>query len=340
MKISLILKGQPDQFDRYPVVIRCSDGQKRTFRKTSVLLTKDQFTRFKNRSHLPKERDLYARFLDCFNEKREEKKELSFFTYCYELLRRWQDEKSPETLRHYLSELSKIKRFKAEFALSAVTAPFLENYKDYCKALGNTNNTLWKTFKFMRVVMRRAHKERLVKENPFDIFEIPKYRDPKKQYLTEEQVRQIEAITDLPPEILFVKHWFLIGCYAGLRFGDMRAFDKKENIRHGRLILYTSKTGELVSLPFTDRLKALFAKVNYQPVTYTNVHFNRLLKQIDIGVPLSCHLSRHTFGTLCLTKGISLEATAKMMGHANIKTTAIYAQITGAKLDEEFKKFG
>lgn len=338
MKVSLILKGTPDHFSRYPVYIRHSDGQKRTFKKTSVLLTKEQFKRFKDRTHLPKERDLYARFLNCINESRDEKQEKGFYEYCYQLLAEWQDEKSPETMRHYLGEISKLKRFKEKLYLSDITPDFLKLYKEYCKQLGNTNNTQWKSFKFLRLVVLRANREKLITENPFSIFSIPKYKDPQKQYLTEEQVKEIEAIENLPDEIKFVRDWFLIGCATGLRFGDMKAFDKKKHIRNGRLVLYTSKTGELVSLPFTERLKALFERVNYQPVRYSNVHFNRLLKQIDIGQSLNCHLSRHTFGTLCLSKGISLETTAKMMGHSNIKTTSIYAKITGAKIDDEFKK--
>ncbi|GHU83704.1 hypothetical protein FACS189415_6570 [Bacteroidia bacterium] len=47
------------------------------------------------------------------------------------------------------------------------------------------------------------------------------------------------------------------------------------------------------------------------------------------------HLARHTFATLALTKGVSLESVSKMLGHTSIKTTQIYARVTDEKIGED-----
>ena len=47
------------------------------------------------------------------------------------------------------------------------------------------------------------------------------------------------------------------------------------------------------------------------------------------------HLARHTFGTLSLSAGIPIESIAKMMGHASISSTQIYAQVTDKKISED-----
>ena len=53
---------------------------------------------------------------------------------------------------------------------------------------------------------------------------------------------------------------------------------------------------------------------------------------------LSLHMARHTFGTLSLSAGIPIESIAKMMGHASISSTQIYAQVTDKKISEDMDK--
>jgi site-specific recombinase XerD len=53
---------------------------------------------------------------------------------------------------------------------------------------------------------------------------------------------------------------------------------------------------------------------------------------------VSYHHSRHSFGTLLLSAGISIESIAKMMGHANISTTQGYAQVTDMKISDDMDK--
>ena len=44
------------------------------------------------------------------------------------------------------------------------------------------------------------------------------------------------------------------------------------------------------------------------------------------------YTARHSFGTLMLSSGISIESIAKMMGHTNINSTQVYAQVTDRKI--------
>lgn len=50
------------------------------------------------------------------------------------------------------------------------------------------------------------------------------------------------------------------------------------------------------------------------------------------------HLARHTFGTMNLSAGIPIESIAKMMGHASISSTQIYAQVTDNKISEDMDR--
>lgn len=65
----------------------------------------------------------------------------------------------------------------------------------------------------------------------------------------------------------------------------------------------------------------------------------RIGKLCGLGHKLTFHQSRHSFGTsICLTQGVPIETLSQMMGHRNIKTTQIYAEITGAKIEEDIQR--
>ena len=50
------------------------------------------------------------------------------------------------------------------------------------------------------------------------------------------------------------------------------------------------------------------------------------------------HDLRHTSATMMLSKGIRLEVVQKILGHADIRTTQIYAEVLQVMLENEMKK--
>lgn len=55
--------------------------------------------------------------------------------------------------------------------------------------------------------------------------------------------------------------------------------------------------------------------------------------------PCIFHLARHSFATsVCLSQGVPIETLSQMMGHQDIATTQIYAEITRTKINEDMSK--
>lgn len=67
------------------------------------------------------------------------------------------------------------------------------------------------------------------------------------------------------------------------------------------------------------------------------LRFIRCVSLLPVSAVIT-HCSRHTFGTIMLTKGVSIESVSKMLGHTNITTTQIYAKILNEKIYVEVNK--
>ena len=70
----------------------------------------------------------------------------------------------------------------------------------------------------------------------------------------------------------------------------------------------------------------------------SNQKMNAYLKEIGdvcgINKNLTFHLARHTFATMMLTLGADLYTTSKLLGHADVKMTQVYAKIINQKKDD------
>ena len=66
------------------------------------------------------------------------------------------------------------------------------------------------------------------------------------------------------------------------------------------------------------------------------IRSKRIAKAAKVDKCLTFHMGRHTFATtVCLSQGVPIETVSRMLGHASIKTTQIYAEITRTKINED-----
>lgn len=349
MKISAILKGEPDSLGRKKIYIRISDGPARTFQATPLRINPANFKEGKvtGRTDAKKYNDIIRTLiLSAEHDKvfhRQPKQEKTTFTeYAQAAIRTWAKSHKEGSIRQDLTELNKFNRFRNNVLLSDIDTDLLQEYLDHCRALGNDENTCWKTFKFIRKIVRRAHREGKKPDYPFAVFDMPKYTEPHRMYLTDAELDRMKTLLQEPAseEIKYVTAWFLIGCYTALRFSDWRQFNKDAHIVENRLILHTTKTGEIISMPLVEKVKELLELVEYKPMRYTNTHCNRLLKDIAIAAGInkevSAHIARHTFGVRAANV-MRIEAAARLMG-ITVRVCHTYYKIVDTISDQEYRK--
>jgi len=123
---------------------------------------------------------------------------------------------------------------------------------------------------------------------------------------------------------------FLLGYKAGLRVSEAVSFSLENKTRQGlyRIERPKGKKERLVYIP--KKVIGELRKNNWKP-NQTNrfnfYHFLRKIKrELSIGkeIELSPHTLRHAFATYQAESGLPLPILQKLLGHSNIRTTALY----------------
>lgn len=253
------------------------------------------------------------------------------------------------TLRAYKSQYAKLKAYRKELYFCDLDVSFVNDYERYLKIkLQNSHNTIVNAFKFLKIISKRAIELGFMEKNPFDNKKYA-FKDADRDRLSLDELIRLDAIyerEDLDIKYKRVLRYFLLCCYTGLRFGDMRSL-RYRDIDNGVISIKMSKTSNAVRIPVVDRAKKYIGECTSRDSlvfkSYVNEVTNRHLKDImniaGIHKSISFHCARHTFATVSLELGIPMELVSQLLGHTNVKITRIYAKYNDKIKTEELQKF-
>jgi site-specific recombinase XerD len=244
---------------------------------------------------------------------------------------------------------------KDDILLSELKYSFITDYEHFLKAVrGNSHNTTSKYIKNFKKIIKLAVNNEWLEKDPFTKYSNP-LREVKREYLTQEELKIIEDKKFSNERLRIVKDIFIFSCFTGLAYADVKKLTKKE-ISKGldkQQWIFTArrKTGTDSHVPLLPKAIEVIEKYKDHPdikekdlvfPVKSNQKMNQYLKEIadlcEINKPLTFHIARHTFATLMLTHGISIESVSSMLGHKNIKTTQHYGKIIKEKVSKEMKQ--
>lgn len=199
-------------------------------------------------------------------------------------------------------------------------------------------------FARVMVALNKAEREGIILKNPgksIDASLKPRAEEKTRAYLTLDEVKKI-AETEYRPKN-DVKPAFMFACFTGLRYSDIYKLTWGE-LTVGpdgtmRLDTKMKKTKKDIFIPLSDNAIAWLpergdahdeAHVFYRlpdQVGNADARLRTLVNKAGINKHVSFHVARHTFATLTLTYGADLYTVSKLLGHANMRTTQIYAKI-------------
>ena len=297
----------------------------------------------------------------------------NFLEYAYKFIdREFLSKKKDSTYDRYKSTLNKLKDYlgNRSFTFDNLTVGFLKDYELHLrKEHGNGTNTIGKDLKSFRRIINEAIIDQVFsfEKSPFHRYKI-KWEKTTKNYLSENELKAFQSFeAELGSAKDLHKDMFVFACYAGgLRVSDVCLL-KWITFNGTHIKVKTRKTNEDVSIKLPEVALNILKKYRKEHHTFNDLIFpvltledltkrrlhkiinsknssaNKSLKLIAKKVGLekhvSFHTSRHTFATLCLSKGMKIHHVSKLLGHASIKTTEVYAKIVNKDLDDAMDIF-
>ena len=202
----------------------------------------------------------------------------------------------------------------------------------------NTAAGYWSTF---RAVLHTAYRDHKIKENPNGFLDRIDTIPTEKEHLSQQE---LITLAETPCKCEVLKVAFLFSWLTGLRKSDIMAltWNKLQPYGDGGMFITVrmQKTQQLIKNPISEEALELIGFYDEDPerkptdkvfVGLKNYMTQKPLKKwLDAsGVTkrISYHCSRHTFGSLQVDAGTSIYAVQHMLGHKNVVTTQIYADM-------------
>lgn len=236
-----------------------------------------------------------------------------------------------------------LKAFGAIRYFSDLTVHNIQSFDNWLHGKDYTQTTVHSYHKFNKIYINDAIRSGLLDKNPYDSVKIERGKSRTRKYLTPDELSRVEG-ADIPlPTIDKVRDLFLFQCYTGFAYAELAGFDFKDVIRKGgKYVIYDrrQKSDEEYYIVLLSPAVRILEKYGFVLPVISNQQYNMRLKIVadyaGLDKHLTSHMGRHTFAVMCLIKGAKIENVAKMMGHADISTTQMYAKVLNSEVEREF----
>ena len=239
-----------------------------------------------------------------------------------------------DSIRRYIESVYDM----PDIPLEDVTEQFGRDYKTFLlRNLGCSTDKMNKCLCWLNRLLYLAVDREIIRANPIEEVEYEKKNPPSLKHISRNELK---------------RRMFIFSSFCGLAYVDIyrlyphhigETADSRKYIRQKR-----GKTNVEAFVPLhpvaerilslyntTDETKPVFP-LPIRDILWHEVH--SIGNALEFEENLSHHQARHTFGTLLISAGISIESIAKMMGHTNIVSSQIYAKITDDKISKDMDK--
>ncbi len=225
------------------------------------------------------------------------------------------------------------------FYFSQIDKTLFEEFRSFLIAKYDSINSASVLFGNFRTALNYAYRHDIMKVKLTDhVKGIPQQRT-KIIYLT---LEELNLLYKAPCKKEIVKKAALFAALTGMRLSDVEAMTWEDIIEEltGPCIHFTQRKTKAVNyLPLSlQAMKLLgergtgtiFPKLRAIHKAHSSAYFRNWLVAAGIEKHVTFHTMRHTFATLQLLANTNIKTLSEMLGHADMKTTMIYAHVINA----------
>ena len=237
----------------------------------------------------------------------------------------------------------------------------LNTYLDSLKENGKAVSTVSRNLASLRSFYQYLHRTKVISDDPTLNLESPKIERKLPKVLSSEQV---ELLLE-QPKCVDLKGYrdkaMLELVYAtGIRVTELISLNMSDIDLENGYIKCVGKNKERVipigSLAvnalkeYVDKSRSILLKDENDQALFVNVNGQRLTRQgfwkiikqyktqANIDVDITPHTLRHSFAVHLLENGAELRAIQEMLGHSDISSTQVYAQIEQNRIKDVYMK--
>lgn len=262
---------------------------------------------------------------------------------------------APGTVIRYETTLRLTEEFlrttykKEDCYLDEVTNQFIEDFEFFLKTVRRCcHNTTTKYLLNFKKIIRIALAKGWMKKDPFA--QVHFHFEPVEREFLEKQELKVLLNKEITiTRLAQVRDIFCFCCLTGLAFMDVQQLKAEHLVAdiHGKIWIRKArqKTKNMCNIPLLDEAQKIINRYRDHPYCQThgvllpvcsNQKMNSYLKELadicGIRKNLSTHCARHTFATLTLASGATIDNVAKMLGHANVNMTRRYAKVLDSSI--------
>lgn len=231
-----------------------------------------------------------------------------------------------------------------------VDKKFVEGFKTYLAKQAKTkSNTALSTnsqssyFLKLKAALNQAVEDGIIPHSPAMSVKPAHVEDVHREYLTFDELQRL-AKTECPYPVL--KDAFLFSCLTGMRWSDINklTWAEVQEFDGGTRIVFRAEKDQRAGIPRHHRpSRALHGSARQgrraglrraEILRMHNLALREWCLKAGITKHITFHCGRHTFAVLQLSLGTEIYTVSKLLGHRELKTTQVYAQIMDAKKRE------